>query len=630
MSTLLSRFNSIAIGVLAYFAVNLVAGHFIPTARLDFTEHRLYTLTDNSREIVSKLDNSIVLRLFVSKSQLVQLPAIASYVSHVEDVLQEYARLSNGKIDLQIIEPEPFSEEEDRAVGFGIQSFPVTRSDELGYFGLVGSNSLDERQVIPFISPDREQLLEYELTRMIYRLANPERKVVGIISSLPIQGLAGLQPLQGASLQPWVFFEQLQELFEVRVLRPQGEPLPDDLDLLVLIHPKNLTEMDVFNIDQFVLKGKSLLVLVDAHSEVNAALMQNLPQLEATNTSSNFDLLTSKWGVTQLKDKIVADLAVAARILDPQGTAGQTIEYPVWMNIQPSQLNQTDAVTANLGNVIFASAGSLQLNQQSNLSLTPLIITSPQAAIYNYSDASKIDNIRELLSKYSEGNQPQLLAVRISGEAKTAFPDGAPDSSETITDQTSSGNINVIVINDTDFLQDHFWIRKEQLGKSVLNFATASNGQLIENAVDNLTGNEALINVRARGSYYRTFDRLQEIRRAAELKFLQHEQQLVEQLQVIDQLVSDFTTSQSREGGGLILSDEQQEEFRTARSRQLQLRNELREVRRNLHKDIERIEFIISLLNIIVIPSVIAVIGLTIGIFGFKRRHQRLARAVTA
>ncbi len=618
-----------AIAVLAYFAVNVATNHFFPTARIDFTEHQIYSLTGGSEEVISNLSEPVVLRLFISRSQLVKLPAISSYATHIEDLLREYERLSDGKITLDVIEPEPFSEDEDRAVGFGIQSFPVSRSDELGYFGLAGTNGLDERQVIPVFSPEREPLLEYELTRLIHRLGNPQRKVIGIISSLPVQGLSAATPLAGATPDPWLFFRQLQDLYEVRILRPRGEPLPDDLDLLVLIHPKNLTQGDIFEIDQFVMKGKSLLVLIDPHSEVNAVLMQNVPQISSSNTNSDLDVLTEGWGVTLVGDRIVADLPVAARVLDPQGTTGQTIEYPVWMNIQPGQLNQSDSVTANLGNIIFASAGALQLNSDSGMQLTPLIVTTPEAALYDYDIGSSIDNIRQLLGSYqAQGNQ-QVLAVRIRGTGVTAFPDGPPDDDTAqAAEMIERGSVNVIVIGDTDFLQDHFWVRSERLGESIVNLATASNGQLIENAVDNLVGDDALIGIRARGSYFRTFDRLQQIQRNAELEFLQHEQQLIDQLKRIDQLVSDFNEGQNGESGSLILTEEQRQEFRSARQRQLELRNELRDVRRNLHRDIEQIESITVLLNVVAVPLLVGIAGLALVASGHRRRHRRFARRI--
>ncbi len=620
----------IAIAILCYFAVNIGAGHFFPMTRIDLTEHSIYSLTGGSKDIISKLPEPVVLRLFVSKSKIVKLPALSSYAAHVEDLLKEYERESGGMIRLQIIEPEPFSVEEDRAVGFGMQGFPVTRSDELGYFGLAGTNELGERQSIPIFSPEREALLEYELTRLIFRLGNPERKVVGIISSLPIQGVAGPQSLAGVSAQPWLFYRQLNELFEVRMLRPRGEPLPDDIDMLALIHPKNLHQNDLYEIDQFALKGKGLLVVVDPHSEANAALLRNVPQIDSSNTGSQLDIITSGWGVSLLRGEIVADLPVAARVVDPQGTTGQTIEYPVWMNVQPEQLNQSDSVTTNLGNIVFASAGSLQLDAQSTTELTPLIVTTPQSALYDYDVGTSTENIRNLLAAYEVGGQPHVLAVRISGEAVSGFTSDDAVSTIAKSKFLERGSVNAIVISDTDFLQDHFWVRSERLGETVLNFASASNGQLIENAVDNLAGDEALIGIRARGSYFRTFGRLQEIRRNAELKFLQHEQQLMEQLKRIDQLVADFGESQNSETGGLILTDDQRQDFRNARARQLQLRGELREVRRNLHRDIERIESIIVLVNAVMVPLVVGAIGFIFAMIGIKRRDRRLARAIAS
>ena len=623
---------SAMLAVIIFFAVNVAGNHFLRTVRVDLTEHSLYSLSEGSRKVLASLTEPIYLRLYLSRSEIPGVPGLVSFAAHVEDLLREFERSSNNMITLEIIEPESFSEEEDRAVAYGLEGFQVAGSESPAYFGLVGTNTLDGQQTIPFIAPEREPLLEYDLTRMIHRLSNLERSVVGIASSIPVQGLGEGSQMLGASAEPWVFYRQLSEVFDVRLLRLSEDAIPDDLDLLVLINPRNLTSDVVYEIDQYVLRGNNLLLLTDAHSEVIAALLRNVTTQQDTNTASNLNKLARQWGVTQVEDKIVADITVAANILDPQGTANQTVDYPIWMNVQPGQLNRTEAVTAQLGNIIFASSGALTIEQKPDLAVTPLIVTSPAAMLYDYEVGSQIDNLRGLLSQYQPEGQQYVLAARVSGIASTAFPDGRPQSADgegavnsSSHEHMSSGEINVIIFADSDFLQDHFWVRKQPVLGSTITFAEASNGELIHNAVDYLAGNSDLIGVRSRGSYFRNFEYLQQLRRNAELEFASHEQQLQTELKTVEQILRSYESGQSNQQSEIILTDAQREELNRVRENQIRIRKELREVQRSLRSDIEKVELITVVLNVVVVPLLVAIVGFIVVAFGTRRRNRKLA-----
>ena len=624
--------GSVAVAAVLVLVLNLGVNQMFPSARVDFTEHDLYSLSDGSKRILKNLTEPVTLRYFVSRSEIIKLPGINAFAARVEDFLSEYERLAGGMINLRIIEPESFSEDEDTAVGYGLQGFPT--NDGRAYFGLVGTNSVDDTRIIELFLPEREQLLEYDLTRLIHLLDQKDRKVVGIISTLPLQGIAGDSPGMAQRMEPWTIYLQLSEMFDARILPRSTETLPDDLDMLALINPRNLSDNMFYEIDQYVLKGGKLLLVVDPHSEVLAALTQNIPGLPAVDIRSDLNRLSRNWGVTLREGSVVGDLPIAARVLESDGPSGQTVDYPVWMNVQPGQLNSEDVVTSELGNLILATSGVLDIEPASTLNIVPLIVTTPAAKIYDQAEFAGATDLKILLDQYQGGGEQLVLAVRINGEATSVFPDGRPknegneNSPETSESTLSKGQINVIMVADSDFMQDHFWIAKQQFQGSTLTFAQASNGEFVHNAVDNLTGDDNLIGVRSRGSYFRPFQRLQEIRQAAEQEYLEQEQLLLVELGSIENLLVDYGQAATDAQGGKILTEEQRDEIKSIRESQLEFRKQLREVRRNLRKDIERLESNVRMMNVFVVPILVVIAGTIVGTFGARRRERRLATEV--
>ena len=545
-----SKYASIAVAVLFVLVLNLFTKQMLPSVRLDFTEHDLYTLSEESKRILAKLNEPITLSYFVSRSHILELPGVNAFASRVEDYLQEYSRLSNGMITLKIIEPEAYSEEEDLAVGHGLRGIPVS-NESVAYLGLVAENSVDDIGTIPIFLPEREEILEYDLTKLIYELDTTVEKVVGVISSLPIQGSGGFSPSLQPQMPPWTFYNQLNSVFDIRQMSPSIENLPDNLDVLVLIHPKNISEKLLFQIDQFALGGGSLLVFMDPYSEVLAELSAGMQQIPSLEFGSNLDQLTQSWGVTLDSGKILGDLPIAARVLEGDGSTGRTIDYPVWMNVQPDQLNADDVITSQLGNIILATAGVFKIDPNSELDLQPLIHSTLEAHLYDYDMVVNSNDIRNLLENYSIGGQEHVMAVRIRGRGVTNFPLGSPVAESTDGRETSEhtlveeGDLNVILVADTDFMHDRFWVRSQQVLGTTVHFADASNGEFIHNSVENLSGDNNLIGVRSRGSYFRPFTRLQEIRQSAEQQYLEHERRLLNELSRIENLLLEYGSQES-------------------------------------------------------------------------------------
>ena len=626
------RSQTVIVGfaLLIFLVLNLASIELLSKYRFDFTENRLYTLSDGTRNILNGLNEAITLTYFVSNTGFQDYPMVRAYANRVEDFLREYQRLSNEKVNLRIVYPESFSEEEDAAVGYGLEGLS-NRDGLQTYLGLVGFNSVGDTEVIPFFFPEREELLEYDVTRLIYKLDNRDSKKVGIISSLPVQGTAG----SGGNSQTWYSISQLEHFFDVQHLPVSESAIPEDISTLILIHPYDYSNDLLYSIDQFVLSGRSLLLLTDPYSEILASILSSVPQMSVNDRGSDLNFLTKNWGVEMVEEKIVGDLPIAARVLEGDGSSGQTVDYPVWMNIQPGQFNRNDVITANLGNVIMATAGQLNIDPESTLDIDPLILSSKAAKLYDVDQIANATKLRDLLDDYKEGGTEIPMAVRIQGKVTSGFTDPfkAGTQSANQVDQDSghigSGRINVIMIADTDFLHDRFWIRSQQILGQMLSYAEASNGELFHGAIDNLTGGNDLIALRSRGSFSRPFERIQNVRQDAEREFLEQESKLLEELQRIENLLVEYRNSQNERQTDLILTEEQRDEFNQIRNNQIEIRKELRKVRRNLTEVIDAIEWKIVLINLLLVPIIVAVIGVLTVVYGARRRGAKMLKQVS-
>ncbi|MEE8286897.1 MAG: GldG family protein, partial [Gammaproteobacteria bacterium] len=352
MGTKALSIAGLVVALVLLFAVNILGNTVFTSARVDLTENRLYTLSEGTRNILAGLREPITIRLYLSQRLARNLPAINSYATRIKGLLGEYERASNGMVKVRIIDPEPFSEEEDRAVGYGLSGVPLDGGDEKLYMGLVGTNSIDDEDIIPFLSTSRESFIEYDITRMVYNLSSPELPVIGLLSSLPINGMGPQAALRGVTAPAWVVMEQVDELFEVQTIESDVSRIPDDVDVLLLVHPKQLSDSTLYAIDQFVLGGGRALVFIDPHSEAEQAPPQAMPMLPASR-SSELDKLLTAWGVESEPGKVVGDLQIAAKVRMQREQQILTIDYPVWLNVLPDLFDPDDTVTAELGNITF-------------------------------------------------------------------------------------------------------------------------------------------------------------------------------------------------------------------------------------------------------------------------------------
>ena len=652
MTSRMMTTTGVVLAVVLLFAVNILASRLLGPARIDLTEHRLFTLSEGTRGILTSLDEPVTLRFYLSKRELERVPGIGGYADRVRALLEEYRRIAGGKLTLHVIDPEPFSEEEDRAVGYGLRGVPLGLDEGIFYFGLAGTNSVDDEEVIPFFAAEREQFLEYDVTKLVHNLSSPEQKVVGLLSSLPVEGQG--PPMQvampGMGGPPWMVVDQIRQLFELRSLQPKLGEIPDDIDVLMLVHPQTLPRAALYAIDQYVLGGGRVVAFVDPYSETQQDAMAGGLMQPAASNRSEIDELLSAWGVT-LGEDVVADLELALKVRMEQSGRILTFDYPVWMNITPSTFDHEDIVTGNLANLGFGTPGYLEPAEGATTTFTSLVTTTPRAAQFTTAQVAAVTtDPRDLLDDYASQDRPYTVVARISGKVGTAFPDGRPapepsgdeDTSETAeADDVGTGDetepraehlsesiedAQIIVVADADMLADRFWVVVQEFLGSRIAIPSAANGTLVINALDNLTGSGDLISVRNRGTFTRPFTRVVALRQQAERAFRAKEQELIAQLETTERRLVEL--EESNQGNeALVITDAQRDELVRFRQDRVRIGKELREVRRQLRADIERLESWLKFANIGLVPILIGLVGLVAGVIQIRRRRGAVAAA---
>ncbi len=625
-----------------FFAINIVANQGLRDARIDLTDAQLYTLSDGTRNVIKAVPEPITLRFFFSEKLAGAAPQLMQYGNRVRELLERYAALSEGKIRLEVIDPEPFTEAEDRAVGAGLQAANLSGGQL--YFGLVATNTLDQQQVIPFFQSEKEQFLEYDLTKLIYALSNPKKPTIGILGTLPLEyGPGGMMAAMRGQSQPYLVLEQVKQFFEVKTLDAnKPEEINDSLNVLVLAHPKDLSPQAKYAIDQYVLKGGRLIAFTDPYSETMAAMpnpMTGQPMPPGGDQSSLLNDLFKAWGVEVVADKFVADLAQAQRVQTGRSGPAAVVDYIPWLAIQGQRLSRDDVVTSELTQINVASIGAIRKLDGATTTLTPLITSSDQAMLMDTADLKGDPDPQALAEKFKPTGETYVMAARITGSAKTAFPDGAPPKKDADAKDAkakegeakapaaeqvkeSAKPINVMLIADADLLDDRFWVRQQQMFGQSLYVPIAANADMLINAIDNMSGSGDLIGLRSRGKSQRPFEVIDSMRRQAEQQFLARQKQLEQKLEDTQKKLADLQ-SKTQEQSNALLSAEQQAAMDTFRNDLLATRRELRNVQHELNRDIESLQLLIKFINIGLMPLLAALVAVGLGIAWRRRRIRR-------
>ena len=625
------------IGVIAVAAivigVNMFADARLANLRIDLTQNHIYTLSSGTRNIVSNLKEPITLRLFYSRRLGSTVPIYGTYADHVREMLGEYAAISGGKIKLEFYDPEPFSDTEDRAMAYGLQGVPVDQGGTQVYFGLAGSNLEDDERTVAFFQPERERFLEYDLTKLVYDLSNPKRPVIGVMSSLPLDGDPRAMMMgrgQGGG-QPYASTMLLRQTNQVKTVNTDAQVIDPDIQVLLVAEAQNLSDATLYAIDQFVMRGGRLMAMVDPWSETMAAT-PSPTGMPPTDTGSNLKKLFDAWGIEFDPTKVVGDLTGAWRVRANADERVQAVNYVAWFNIRDG-INHDDPATADLQQVTVASSGSLAKAANASIEFTPLLSSSAQSGPLSV-DQIKIPDPSKILANFKPEGGPRVIAARIHGVLKSAYtgpPELAkdqkrPENFPAYKAQTD-GSANLVVVADSDILADRFWVRVADFFGQQTAMPFSDNGPFVANLIGTLAGDDALIGLRSRGDTNHPFILINQMQSEAEAKFRQTEQALQKHL---DDTEKQLRTLRQGSSGGrdqtgveAVITPDQRAAIDAARKDIVDTRQQLRAVQYDLNRDISSLETMLRVFNIVLVPALLAILAVVLGLV----RRSRRARA---
>ncbi len=632
------RIWSSILGVIAVLAIvigiNMFADARLANIRIDLTRSQIYTLSPGTRQILANLKEPITLRLFYSRRLGSTVPVYGTYADHVREMLGEYAAAANGKIKLEFYDPEPFSDTEDRAMAYGLQGVPVDQGGVQVYFGLAGSNLEDDERTIAFFQPERERFLEYDLTKLVYELSNPKRPVIGVMSSLPLDGDPRMMMMArgqaGGAGQPYASTMLLRQTNQVKTVATDAQVIDPDIQVLLVAEARDLSDATLYAIDQFVMRGGRLMVMVDPWSEALAAT-PSPTGMPPTDTSSNLKKLFDAWGIEFDPTKVVGDLTGAWRVRASPEDRTQAVNYVAWFNIRDG-INHEDPATADLQQITVASSGSIAKAPNASIEFTPLLRSSSRSGTLSV-DQVKMPDPGKILAGFKPEGGPRVIAARIRGVLKSAFTgppelgkdQKRPDNFPEYKAQTD-GPANLVVTADSDILADRFWVRISDFFGQQTAMPFSDNGPFVANLIGTLAGGDALIGLRSRGDTNHPFDLVNRMQSDAEARFRQTEQALQKHLDDTEKQLRALRQG-SAEGGDkgaqAVITPEQRAAIDAARKDIVDTRQQLRAVQYDLNRDISRLETELRLFNIVLVPAILAVAAIVMGII----RRQRRARA---
>ncbi len=622
--------GGIALAAVLFVAFNILTERTLTHARLDLTQQRLFSLSDGTRQVLSEIDEPLSLRLYISKELVQANPYYANYAQRVTELLREYERLAEGGIALEIYDPEPYSPEEDQAVAEGLQGAALGAGSAVVYFGLTGFNSTDDRDVIPFFQPERANFLEYDLTRLVHNLANPEKPKLAVMGALPLQG----GPM--TRYRPWLATTTLQPLFEVTFPSAETTQIDPEIGVLLLAQPEGLSEGALYAIDQFVMRGGRVLALIDPWSEAQAEANPGRPYVSTAITE--MAPLLKSWGIEIDSTTIVGDRLTARKVAVRSRGRQIVTDYVAWLGLGPENLAGQDAVTAQLKVLNLNAAGSIRAREGATTTFEPLITSSDQSLDIEVTAVQGSPDPAALLARFIGPGEPRVLAARITGPVTSAFPDGPPASVLEAAEDAealkgthlgaSKGSANLIVVADADLLVDSVWSRADNLFGQRLALPIANNMDFVVNALDNLAGSEGLIGLRGRLLADRPLKLIQDMQRDAELRYRTQEQAIVERIEKAEAEIDRLQRAEA--AGGALLDEQQQQALDKLVADLVQARRELRDVQRALRQDILAVEAWVKALNIWAMPIALALIAGGLALLRRRRVHRRAGAGTLA
>ena len=607
--------------IFLFLFFNIIMFKILVNKKIDLTTDKLYTVSENTKSIIKNLSEPINIKLFFSNSLSKELSQIRDYEKRVRELLMSYKKISNKNITIEIIDPRPFTDQEDLANVYGIQGLQLNEEGERFYFGAVFSNSVDDTTVIPFFELDREQFLEYDLTKTIYNLANTTKPNIGLISGLPLVGRVNNSQGNAQYERPFFIYQTLSEFFNVIDLSLEVSEIPQNVDQLLIVHPKNLSDVTLYAIDQFVMTGKGVTIFTDPFSEFDNNLSK--PESEKDFSNSNLSRLFTSWGFDMKPGMVIGDIVNGRKVSLGPSNDQKIVTYVLWLAIQQNLLSNTDIITSNLDYVFLKSAGSIEnLNTNSSLVIEPLIRTSKESMLIERYKMQFRADPEQLLKDFESQDKSYIIGARIKGELDSAFTMEDIKKIELDTKQHINNikDANIILFADTDLLSDNTWISEQDLfGRNSIT-PIADNGRMVVNSIESMSGGRNLIGLRGRGSSNRPFLVIEDLQKKAELSFREKQISLQNELQGTEDKLKEIQSNQL--GSSESKTSEQNKAIEEFQRKILSIRKQLRDVQRQLNADIERLENNIKILNIWTMPLIVIILYFFIKVFTEKRRKE--------
>lgn len=611
----------VAAMLLILVVINYIAG--FAKQRIDLTAEHAYTLSAGTKAILARIDTPVQIRFYSSQSAAGMPVVLKTYAQQVDDLLREYQQNSHGLIRIQKLDPEPDSDAEDSARLEGVEPQPLPNGERI-YLGLSVSQ-LDQKEAVSFLSPERERLLEYDISRAIARVITPDKPVIGVISALPVMGTSGMMPMQTQGESPWVLIEELKRDYTLQQIEPNAPAIPNDVKVLLLIHPKGLSDLAQYEIDQFLLRGGKIIAFLDSLAVLDP---QSSTGFNAPPSSSNMLKLLQAWGLSFDDTKVVADMQFI-------GGSRQGGRAPAILALTDKAMNKDDIATASASNVYFIFGGVFSGKPAAGLQETVLLHSSKDSQLVDPMMARMSGE--QLITDFKPSGVEYPLALRLTGKFKTAFPGGKPQTPQTQPNdkkeptpppaaglKESKHDSTVVLIGDSDLIQDRVAVREigNPLGGQRLVMPANGNLAFAENVIDQLTGDSNLITVRSRASRERPFTVGKKMQAEAEASYRSKIKELEESLTDTQRKISQLQSGK-QEGQRFILSPRQQDELANFRKKEGEVKSELKDVRKKLRADIDSLENRIKWINIAGMPALVALAGV---VFAFIKRRRSAAR----
>ena len=640
---------ALVLTAILFLAVNVLSNATLYSARFDLTQDGLFTLSDGTRNVLAKLSEPVRLQFFYSERLAKDVPGAQIYGQRVRDMLKEFEANSDGNLLLEIIDPEPFSETEERAATLGIQGLP-TQDGEKFYLGLSAANMVDGVETIGFFTQDREQFLEYDLTQLINKLSSAKKPKIGVITGLPLDiGKGGIEAVMRGEIKPFMLYQQMRDSFDVEMLTGQFADIDDAFDVLMIVHPREMDAVTRYAIDQYVLRGGRVIAFTDPISEVGKPPSRSknpLTDRAAVSPASSMPELYRAWGVEMDPNRIVADRGFGQRVMVNNLGEEQDTTYVAWLGLREASLERGDPVTGELRYIAMAMAGHLQKLPDATTQFTPLISSSDDAALLEATMMlRRSPNPIDMLRKFAPSGDRYVLAARLSGDSVSAFPNGAPplpkDANPELSESykalrphlaKSQQPINVIAVADTDMWDDNWWVEVSEYRGQRVAVPTSDNANFVMAAIENMMGSGDLISLRSRSKSSRPFLVVQDLMRAAESRYLEEEQRLKAELQASEQRLSQMQAPEAgmpKPDGGAgesMITPEQEAEIQVAREKISQTRIALRNVQHSLRSDVEALQDRLRFINIALTPFLVGVAAILLAQWRNRRRKARSAQ----